>query len=565
MSSFKWVKSTESLELGAAHYDAETPGSLKWRNASRSDRIGFALGLLNDDLVPQTIGLIVGGTIDEYELKVTPKSWTTTIHGRDQMAFTLDYFFKTRYLRAPQRTAVSSLDTPPGITVKVGQFNASQIAEEACAFAGLGLSWEIPDYELQEDFDGVARVIDILRKLIRMFTQVEPFRADILAQNNVVIIRSRNPAMAPDYTYGLSRLKRSEITIRKRASKKIGTVTLLGSRVGDTQTKNQSSSVDIGNVWIEGEQEETKVTEAFGPGASLLSITSTVSTYGMPGHILKHQIKTLFQAVDGGALALSSRDTIDNDWEPVSVDTAGPVSQQVQKSQFVTKEATDPSDGIFKVTQTAATGYDTDSKGFTTGFTTVKKQLNSDSGLLENNAQIVKTMRDIGRLLVEQITEVSSFDSEKQTWVLQSRDTQQQGGYRPGGPGRGLPVKTTTGTKSIGGSTQLSLSQTFSTDPDAVDVVYSDANMSSYLMTVVMAQFAGAQNLIEYEYLFAGVAMPWIRRSMYLLINEILAEDGVTLITVPVMVITEVSTTFDMSKPRSESVQQMRGFGWAPA
>jgi hypothetical protein len=109
---------------------------------------------------------------------------------------------------------------------------------------------------------------------------------------------------------------------------------------------------------------------------------------------------------------------------------------------------------------------------------------------------------------------------------------------------------------------QISLVRTFSTDPDAVDVTYSNINLSAAALETIMAQFAGAQNLWEYELFFQGVSMPWLRRANYLQINEMLAEDGITAITLPVVILTDVKTKFDMSKPQSESTQEVRAFGW---
>lgn len=562
MAEYKWFNTQGTVELPAEHYDALTVGSQKFRDAARTDRITtFAPGLYDDNLVPQTVAIVQDGVIDEYELVITPKEMTTTLHGRDQMAILLDTYFKTRYLRAP-RASVTTVVEDPSIVQVVGQFNASLIAQQAVAFAGLGLSWEVPDYELQEDFDGVGRIIDVLKRLIQPWTQVEPYRADIFIQNNVVIIRPRNPGAPADYTYGITNFRRKRIAIRKRPGKKFGTVTLLGLRQGDTQTQNPGGG--IGNIWIEGEQTEEETIETFAPGGGgLLSVTTITTTFKMPGRNVTHAEKTVFTVV-GGIPQLTSKETIDNEWEPVMIDTAGPVNQYIQNSQLVVRSGVDPNDGKFKVLAQEETGFDHDFQGFTTGETTLKTALSSDTGNLENSSLVVKTYHDLGPLLSELQTEQFSWDSDKKQWNILSRDTQQQSGRRPGGPGRGLPIKkkTADGKQSPGGSTQISLSQTLSTDPDAIDVTYSNVNLNLAQLQLIMNQFIAAQALWEYEILVDGTQMPWLRRGNYIQINDLFAEDNVTEIVLPVMMITEVNTKFDMSSQRSESTSQMRAFGW---
>jgi hypothetical protein len=515
------------------------------------------------------------GIIDEYELIITPTNISASIHGRDPMAFVLDYFYKRRYVRVPSTSVIESVTTPSTIVSVSGQFMASQIAQEAVAFAGLTLSWEVRDYMLQETFDAVGRVIDILRRLIRPWTLVEPFKAEIFMANGVVVVRQRVwPITAPDLTLQLVDMKRDRVTVRKRKTKKIGLLTLRGQRISDALTPKQTQfSSGINDLFIEGSQTEEETAETFA-GGRLISIVHRVSRYSMPQHNLQEETKETFGVDESGGVTLTIRETTTNTWQVVSFDTSGQTAQPSQSGSLVTRERVDAADpnALFRLWDEDSIGYSYDGTTFQTGESRLGKTLNLDSGVLEEKTLVVKTMRVKGNLLVEYVTENYIFVPPPETGQqgptanviqLQSRDTQTQGGHRPGGPGRKAPLtrSTTTGQPAIGGARQVEISTQLSTDPDAQDFEFSDINLTLDDLNYLLAQFQAAEGLFEYEVQFEGVGMPWIIRGLTLALAGILAEDGVTPIALPTLLLTEVRSDYEESESfRYRSL--MRAFGY---
>lgn len=561
------------LELPADHFDAQIQDSTIFQTADPvNDRVTLQAGLLSGTGSQMLVTQLKQGIIDEYELIITPTNIQANIHGRDPMAFVLDYFYKKRYIRVPSTSSIESVTTPSTIPSVSGQFPASQIAKEAVAFAGLTLSWEVRDYVLQETFDAVGRVIDILRKLIRPWTLVEPFKAEIFMANGVLVVRQRVwPITSPDLTLNLTDMKRERVTVRKRKTKKIGLLTLRGQRVSDALSPKSvaQGSTGINDVFIAGSQTEEDTAETFAEG-KLISIVHRVSVYSMPQHNLQEETKETFGVGDTGGVTLTIRETTTNDWEVLSFDTSGQTSQPSQIGSLITRERVDASDpdALFRLWDEDTIGYTYDGTTFQTGESRLGKSLNLDAGTLDSKTLTVKTMRDKGNLLIEYTTENYTYvppasGSGPNVIQLQFRDTQTQGGHRPGGPGRKSPRtrSTTAGQPSIGGSRQIETSIQLSTDPDAQDFEFSDTNLTGDDLDYLVSLFTAAQGLFEYEVQFEGVGMPWIVRGLTIGLFGIMAEDGVTPILIPKSLITEVRTTYqEDSTFRYSSL--MRAFGY---
>lgn len=555
------------LELPADHFDAEIPDSTIFRTANPgSDRVTLQAGLLSGTGSQMLVTQLTQGIIDEYELIITPTNMQASIHGRDPMAFVLDYFYKMRYVRIPETTIIESVATAVTIPSVSGQFLASQIAKEAVAFAGLTLAWEVRDYILQETFDAVGRVIDILRRLIRPWTLVEPFKAEILMVNNVVVIRQRTwPITMVDLTLQLSDMKRERLTVRKRKTKKIAQLVLHGQKVAAALVDNPDISgiynALIGTVSFS----DSETSQIFADGR-LISITTTTTNYMMPFRVMTSQLKETYTV--GFGTVLSNRESIRNTWTFPSSDVSGQLGQPQQLSSHVTRERVDPSDPaqLFRLWDEESIGYSYDILGFQTGESRETKTLDLETGAFVVASLVVKTTRDKGTLLVEHITEsytaVQSISGVGSMLQLQSRDTQTQGGHRPGGPGRKIPVSQAgSGQPSIGGSLQLEVAVQLSTDPDAQDLEFSDGNLSLDDLNYLVTQFTAAQGLFEYEVQFDGVGMPWITRGLTLALTGIVAEDGVTPIPLPYLLITEVRSEYQETN-QSRYTNAMRAFGY---
>jgi hypothetical protein len=566
-----------TVELSSSLYSAETPDSELYRAAARTDQMNLSMGLLDDTLTPLTIAQIIGGTIDEYEITVTPSSLVGRVRGRNQAARALDTTFNKKYLRTPITPVLASAVVPlvdsvgnvlPVVPTVYGRFMASHVAGEACSFAGVGLSWQIPDYELLVDFTASGRVIDILHTLVAPWVLVEPFRADIYVEGDTLYVKPRPfPITAPNYSFTLADARRNQITIRKRPARRVGTVTLRGARVGVGMTGPSGAGGLSGGPFTSGEQVETELHESFDPAGNLITRVSKISTYRLPDHVLTKQEKATYatstnEETGESTFGRAEGELIINEWTTVQYDQRGAISQARQLSQIVQIDRVDPDDPdkVDRIWETDTTEFNYDVLRFLTGTTTKKQKFNLETHTLDDSELIVKTLTDVGPLLVEQIVE--TYDITTTPPGLRQRDVQTNGGHRPGGPGRSTPIKS-PGNADKGGSEQITLIRQINTEIDAVDVVYQNENLNLSQLQVIMNQFVAAASLWEYEILFQGVAMPWLKRGATVQFTNIYAEDGVTPLPLPNLYITEVRSEYDESKVDAEQVSSIRAFGWS--
>lgn len=599
-----------ALELVADHWEAQTPDSALFRSASSADRVTLSAGLLDGAGSPVTIVSITSGVIDEYELTITPKNIVGMVRGRDASALILDSFVDVGFARPPvnanpDQAFTETLDgfnlaaVTPADTV--GRSLASEIARKVVEAAGLTLQWEARDYEVVGTFQASGRVIDILRRLIEPWTLVEPFRVDIYLQGTTVIVRHRQlpeqPLTAPaENTLSILATRRSQIVLRKRKFKKIGTVRLRGRR----KPQGLTAGVGLPGVFTSGEQTIEYVNEGFDAGR-LVQRTVMQETFRTPDRILLRSEKTVYSggSTGGGVsgfsvpvvlvpnlpaeaplltqpvleaavfteragaagLVMTSREFIEHHFESSLYDESGPVNSPKPLGQEIRREVRDTESGLFRVDATEVTTYAYDDVGFLTGETTVTRKFDETSGFLELDGLVVKTVHDVGALIAEQIVETYGWDTDKKIWGLRTRQTTLGGGHRPGGPGRG---GGTAGIPRGGGAAfdEETIEQTFSMDADAIPVEYANENLTLADLQFIMAQFAATPGLWEYEVQFDGVAAPWLRRGAPFKFFALLAEDG-SEIPLPTLLLTEVNSTYDESSQRAQYAMRCRGFGWA--
>jgi len=570
-TSFLKFTISSTLEYSADHFTLAFTGSEPFRTKTKTDTVDITIGLLDSGNNPVTITFLDSGPVDEFEITITPNAISGNKRGRDQAAFALDRKFLKRYYRSPNTIPVEppkfdSFFTPiPPIPATVGVFNASFIAKEAAAAAGLKLNWGIPDYQIQENFFASGRAIDTIRKLVAPWQLVAPFQADVYVVGNVLTIKQRrglNPL--PDYTISMADMKRETAVLRVRKTQKYGLITLTGAA--------NALQKQFG-VFVEGQKTLVDTQEAFDPTGLLLSRVITTSTYATPSNVLLDQIKeTYTNSPDAPGVFLTRRDTTTNDWEVVAIDTRGPITQKKHISQTVVSEGFDDNNN-WQTLETSETGYSYDGNGFETGETTVVKKLDTSvtPSVMSPDSMTIKTMRDVATLIVEQVTEVygytneatsafggGTFTSSIRRPFLQTRDTQQQSGTRPGGPGRAQPF-------NIGdtGGAQMQTTKLLSTDPNAVDVQANVFDLTVLQVRQVLAQYQAASFIWEYEAIFTGVNMPWIQRGQYLKIENIPSEVDGTFIDVPTMLVLEANAEYDESTGQPKSTVQIRCFGWS--
>jgi hypothetical protein len=574
-----------SIELIADHYTAYMPNADLFLTADRSDRITLKMGL-RTDADPAIVAHIDGGKIDEYEVIITPDNQTSSVRGRDQSAVLLDTYYRMRYRHIPvtpstvtdPRTGetltpqgTESVADPFGVPEVFGYFTARKIAQDICDFVGLSLSWEVRDYTFQSDFDAVGRAADLIKRLVEPWTLVEPYRAMIVLQGSTLIVRHRQLPTKPlvaDYTYDIKTLKRGSVTIRKRPTKKIGLVTLRGMKTSVAITKltpNALGTGGIGGVFTAGQEDRSNSSTTFDDNGNVLSQVITTFTYQMPTNILLRQVKEVFEA-GGSGIALVSRETVAYTWTQTSLAADGPVSSPLPLEKSTITEGFTP-DGVFTTVASETVESEYDAHGFMRSETTLRKALNVDTGNLENSEMIVRSLAEMGPLLVHEIVEKSvpkKNDAGVQVgWTVQQRDEATQAGHRPGGPGRAVPKFRVVGPETANQLVNVAVQQTVNSDPDAAPVDYTNENLSLDDLNFLMSLFVAADLLWEYEVVLKGPIVAQLHRTMAIEITGLKSSKGDD-ITLPVLSITAINSDYDNSSEKNSRavMDPIRAFGW---
>jgi hypothetical protein len=568
-----------TLELTADGFKMMLLSADKFLTASRSDSVNESLGLE----FAGTIGAIVGGVIDEYEITVGVTNVTGRLRGRDSAAALLDSTYDHIYQRpattlpnaGPIETVPAPLGTPQ---TSIGIFTAQQIASDAVASmnAGLRLSWEVPNYTiLIPTFQVSGRVVDILRSLAAPWSQVEPFKVDIIAEGTTVIVRNRSIAGSANFTLDAVGSRQSSITVRKRPLRLFGTVVLRGMHDPSNQQTPPPGTTPPPDPNVpppQGTSIETSTNEIFDQTGARTSTITTVNTYQTPERLLLNSIKTEIVYDQSGSARLGSRETTVKTYERTVRDSRGALNSPKPLTSYTRTEKFDPDTGTLKESSTEEADYTYDSMGFQSAETVIRKTLDTSltPAVMKNSEMLVSTLQDIGALLVEKVTSKYVWNTDDGEslgkWVLSRRDTQQSGGHRPGGPNRGQSTAGTTAfTPGSGGTAagnQIVITRTFHTGPKTLNVTYSNENLTAAQLQIIMNQFAAADGLWEYELIFSGVSMPWLRRGQSVQVVNIPVSGSQNYAT-PVGLILEVRTSYDESTKTPGMLQNVRAFGYA--
>ena len=557
MADYKSFDIDSALELPADHFSAETPDSVTFRTRTPLKPITITTGYKDGLGNPQNVTQMTG-VIDEVEVRITPTSITSAVRGRDNTAFAIDHFFHKRYLRVPVSPTLTSSFPPPSSPLFIpsvqGQFTASQIAQEVAASVGLKLAWQVPfDYTLVSDFTASGRVIDTIKRLADPFLQIEPFRADIFVQGNTLFVKSRQFPVVPQNVMQITDARRSSMTIRTRKAKKVGVLVLKGGRFPGAGQLIQTVNPSNGQVTISASQSSTSSQHDEFAEGFLVSRTVSTSTFGQPNNVLLTAVKEVFTASPGSQLSLTSRETTTNTYDTAFFDITGGKNQQIISAQTIVREGNDQSDPslTWRILAKEETGYSYDGNNALLATTTMTSEFDESSGQLLPTKLVTKDYEEISTGIVQETTTVYSFDSDARKWVIQTRDIQTQGGKRPGGPRANPQIP------------QIEIVVLLSNDQDAVFVEYSNENLTFDQLSKLLAQFKAANAVTwEYEIMFEGVGMPWLKRGASVQFQNITFEDG-SLFNMPPAIITEVNTRYDESTPSAQFVQRARAFAWA--
>ena len=534
------------LDLACDGYTADLASSAAFLAADEADTITLQAGFTDPSTgTAYTVGHLVGD-IKEYELTITPDAITGRVAGRDWMVELRNRTVKMQYRRylPTWDEAVALKDA--GVTYKIGTFRASEIAREVVEVCGLTLSWECRDYTLVQDFDAVGRPLDVLRKLIEPWSQVEPLQVDLFIQGTVVICRPRSLTPTPDYTFSIHDARIKSLTIRKRRARRFGDVELYGK--------------PIATGYVDGSPTEAEeiipVSEAKDESGAVLQRVVKIITYRMPERTVIRAREQTYSRSSGGSLEMVKEEDTKNEWEAVRYDDRGALNQPKQISQETTISSNNLNGKAipYQPISQHYVSFDYDSEGYQSLALTRKWALDQRKNGLVENERVTRTLKDVSNLEVEEVTSVEK-PTKSGGWYEAQRDVNKSAGVRPKGP---RPGRTLGGAAGV----PTKLIQTLSTHIWAEDVQYSNPNLSAEDLAFIMAQFAAASGLWEYELTLTYLAMPWIRKGNVLSLTGLLAEDGTPIPLEPALVVQQ-TLNYDEASSSPSMLSQIRAMCWS--
>lgn len=565
-----------TVELMADHFSLQLPSPTAILTDDTLDRVNIQLGLKDACVTPLEITHISDGPIDERELTITPTSQEARIRGRDHMADVLDCEYRMMYIRAnylangvlddatqsqidgtASKTitfADGTIVTIPAQDYKLGVFTAKQIAQEVATSIGLTLVWQVRDYELQSTFSATGRAIDTIKKLIEPWVTVEPYRAEVLMQGQTLIIRHRQlpgTPFKPDYVFDVTGMKRGQITIRKRSMRAAGRLRLVG-RAQQIKTNFVSVVDDTGE---EVDVEQTTIVPATGADPTEKKIV-TQTRYHLPEQIVLRQFKDVY------APHKVEHTEVYNDY----IDTE--VGKLLSVSRSTTQKWDESISSLAAFQRTTQFNTYDDDTFLLRNQTTVTEDVDPLISTYVASKMVTKVIYDLAPGMAEErVTEYApsagmsdgaDAAAGSAFWDAIRQDSQIQAGHRAGGSGRkSIFIPNFPGTKA-----NIEINTTIDTDHCAPSVTYSNEHMTYQDLLFLKSLYEAAADLAaEWEVIFEGVAMPWLQKGKVVQVNGLTGPWGDP-ITLPLLYMTEVRTTYDESKAEAKFVSTMRAFGW---
>jgi hypothetical protein len=567
-----------SLDLAADQFTADVLSADAFLEASDDDEMTFAAGFVDPvSKINYTAGRF-SGPIEQYTLSVTPSSITVSISGRDKMVETIEGSYKKMYLRKPppeNPPQIRVVDEHGGMTFKqqpagtigpdeipyvVGDFMASTIAREAVESVGLSLSWQCRDYKILEDFEAVGRPLDIVRKLVEPWSQVDLFRVDLLIEDTVVICRPRAGTFTADYTCSVpdARVKSLEIskTTPACAGWLYGKINLQGKMVPPGLTGTGGGGAPLSS----SEVEETSTTETKDGAGQVTSRVVTTTTYRMPDRLVLRAREQIYDKQAGVFQLSSDKDTV-NEWESSVYDGSGATNQPKQVNQVVLTSGIHKNDTSkkFRLLQKQETRFTYDDVGYLAMSRVSRWETNPSTWDLEESERETRTLKEVEHLKTEEVvttlkpkkttpTQFNPFPSS--SWYVATVRTNVSAGVRPGGPrpGRTIVSGGSDGTEKM----PLEVQKVVSDDPRAKEVRYANPHMTLADLGFILGQFEAANGKWEYRITVTYVEMPWLRKGKVIHLTGLLLDDGVTEIPLqPALIVSQSSPMEGGESPQS--------------
>jgi len=534
-----------SLDMPADGFTAIVSSSEAFRNAADTDRVTLNAGFFDDNGNQVMIAKLIDGIIDEYSLSLSHNQLKVNLRGRDAVANLLDKDIRRRYIRVPDPTAASGGPLFPNYyTVSVGNFHASQIAQQIATDLGLTLVWQIPrDYLLTTNFDAVGQAFELIRQLAEPYSHVEPFKVDIFADGTSIYVRQRNGfSMIPDYTYEVTDARILSIDIKRRVLPRFHRITITGRGGPDvtahTIVINVTESIGYDNDGSIVSREVSSTSTLMPESIHLSTTTTTSDNIG----VIKREELTKYYA-DGSLIAQSI-----GHWPSQTNQTI----QQPMEVAEITLIFEADEDNVMRQTRKVEKTTSYDNELFVTLVSNSEYQLNEETSAFDKVGVSTENHFQVTPLMSQVIVANYSRDTETGALTLTDRRSSQAGGFRPGG--RRPPPAKNNGvayTKDI----------IVSTDVRAHDFSYSNDHLLKADVDSIFTQISQASGAQEFEIDFIVVGMPWLKKGAIIQLNGIIFEDGLTYTVTPALVISE-STDYDESRERAQLVSQFKAIFW---
>jgi len=544
-----------SMDLPADGFSIRTVGTAAFRSAGIHDQIDLSVGFRDVTTgLDYFIKQIEKGLIDSYDIEADTSSMVTTILGRDVISELLDRHVEVIYTTAFTNLPVAqfSPDIPsslPGgeteaINVRLVTTDpihyipviriqkASQIARDIAKRAGLDLVWQCRDYTMKVDFNGVGKALELIRQLVEPWNILEVLKTDIFVQGTTIFVRQRQLSPSADYTFTIPDARIKALTVTRHPHPVFGRVTLEGSESasGMTTSLNVSGGEDRDSTTTE----VVRVVKTFDPNTGqLLSVTTITETKrGVDGALLEYLEESVSPA---GSLVKRERRT--NKWDDISYGPNGAINQPKPLGSLIVIESIYRKTflfgvgNVFDVTEKQILSYAYDTNNYLEIQSLDKYSLDKKTETLVLSQREIKRYVELNPTRTMETT--TQWDISKKTGLLTlvSVDSHTSQGKRPGGPQPPFSVFVPADAAPTNQRRVVRLVKVITdikTNPRAVDISYSNANLSSDDLQFLFNQINSVNGGWLYEINLTCLSIPWLRKGSVIQLNNFVVEDGVT-------------------------------------
>jgi hypothetical protein len=547
----------QSTQLTADQWTLELNNTDAWRARSDAQHVDISTGLINHLDQPELVKHIKDGVVDEWELVFGPAQTVARMRGRDAAAALLDQTIFVTYVTGGVPVPVTnddvlppSLKKIPGVTERIflsGLWRASTVAQDLATRVGLTCSWQAPDYVLREDVEVSGPVVGTIYQLVEPFSHFEPFKVDVWVEGKTLMVRQRQglveapgplgPTPGVLNTITSHDLRGQQLLVRATYLDKTRVIRMTGAATGDCSALNATEPFS----------EQYTITE----GGRELRITISGTKRVIDGAEMNSQTETY----DLTNSKFVSRKTTTNQQEAYEFDTNCRITNSPKdRGSQTLVESLDEEDGVIRQSGriTVAKVYDT--LGFLVSETTTEEAI--VDGAFQVSTKEVKRLFESGLKVYTQETTRYTADEEG-TLAFDSAQSGTGGGHRPGGPGRA--PRDTAGLAIP----KAFIAEVIDNEPGAKDFSMQNASMTQDNLNQIRDQARASSGASEYNVEFTAVNIPWLKKGQMLEITGLMYEDGVTPVSLPVMLVYEAHVEYVEDPGNPHSTINVKGIFWS--